>query len=247
MCFVIQERIKVFPLFNYSLCSHRHPLNFHRWQFGGIVRPCSEVRVPGCLCQDHVWRTETCMLRKIDNTSRPDKCSPCLGTCTPVAANEAMMSEAGSENHGTCVSFYSQFIHPPLQKLKINNEINKKPTADITAPQKMSDLLTENMSACESDVLLIWKERGFSPIELGFTRVMGWDLIFLLVYSFFCWKSIKKRLHYIHEMYFITPKMHQIYIKRYFDDILATCVFVYLIFTCIHSADAFILSNLRMQ
>ncbi len=98
---------------------------------------------------------------------------------------ETMMSEAGSENHGTCVSFYSQFIHPPLQKLKINNEINKKPTADITAPQKMSDLLTENMSACESDVLLIWKERGFSPIELGFTRVGGGiRFFFLFILSF---------------------------------------------------------------
>ncbi len=95
------------------------------------------------------------------------------------------MSEAGSENHGTCVSFYSQFIHPPLQKLKINNEINKKPTADITAPQKMSDLLTENMSACESDVLLIWKERFF-PDRARLHSSHGWDLIFLLVYSFFC-------------------------------------------------------------
>ncbi len=151
------------------------------------------------------------------------------------------------KNHGTCVSFYSQFIHPPLQKLKINNEINKKPTADITASQKMSDLLTENMSACESDVLLIWKERGFSQIELGFTRVGGGIWFFFSFIFSFVESRLKKRLHYIHEIYFITPKMHQIYIKRYFDDILATCVFVYLIFTCIHSADAFILSNLRMQ
>lgn len=82
------------------------------------------------LCQDHVCRTETRsgMLRKIDNTSRPDKCSPCLGTCTPVAASGgndvSLDAEAGSEKHGMCVSFYSQF-GPPTSAGAENKQLNK--------------------------------------------------------------------------------------------------------------------------